>query len=90
MTIQHVNCRLLGHAWDYTTAWRKGRDFVQGLQCMRCGTDRRVTITSQGVRKGNSYTYPADYKVPGGLSPKQRAALRLTAFREHLEMKEME
>lgn len=81
--VHHVNCRLLGHAWDYTTVLKDGPHYVQGLRCMRCGTERRVKIHSRtGESKGNSYTYAPDYRVPGGLSPDDRARLRLATFRE--------
>lgn len=82
---KYVKCRLLGHAWDYTTVQRDGRNLIQGLRCLRCGTERKVTINGRtGVNLRNNYNYAPNYTVPGGMSARDRAELRLEEFRQHL------
>ena len=82
--VHHVNCRLLGHAWDYTTVLREGPFYVQEMACMRCGTVRRQKIHARtGEPHGNSYQYVADYRVPGGMTRQDKSRLRLGVFREH-------
>ena len=82
--VHHVNCRLLGHAWDYTNVLRDGVFYVQEMKCLRCPTVRRQKIHARtGEPYGNSYTYPDNYRVPGGMSRTDRSRLRLGVFREH-------
>jgi hypothetical protein len=80
-------CRTWQHAWDYTTVKRKGRDLVQGLACIRCGTMKTVKIDSRtGERLANYYDYPDNYtlKEGGSMTQRERAALRLSEVKRHL------
>lgn len=78
-------CRSWGHAWDFTTVVRKGQDYIQGLRCVRCETERFTAINMRtGESHGNSYSYAKGYQVTGGaLTPKERAALRLGEVKRH-------
>lgn len=80
-------CRTFLHAWDPTTVKKDGRNLIQGLVCLRCGTIRSVRIDSRtGERKGNAYDYPDNYLLDGGgaLTQRERAALRLAEVKRHL------
>lgn len=80
-------CRSFGHAWDYTTVEKRGREFIQGLKCIRCETERFIGIDSRsGETKGNRYLYADGYLFHGGgaLTPEERAELRLAEVSGHL------
>lgn len=80
-------CRVFGHAWDYTTVKQQGREYLQGLVCSRCGTERFVRINARsGVTKGSRYSYSDGYLFKGGgaLTPAERAELRLVEITGHL------
>ena len=84
---QHRMCRVFMHAWDYTTVKREGRIYLQGLACMRCGTERFMKIDPRtGEIKGASYRYAAGYLFNGGgaLSSRERAELRLAEVTGHM------
>lgn len=79
-------CRVLGHAWDYTTVKRVGGEFVQGLTCLRCETLRYIKVnTRTGEASGSRYSYPDGYLFHegGALTPRERARLRLSEIRAH-------
>ena len=92
---QYAMCRTWQHAWDYTSVERQGGEYVQGLRCIRCGTERFVKVDARtGDRGGNRYVYPEDqdrnavpYKMPkgtgGALSVDERAAIRLEEVKVH-------
>lgn len=77
--IEFALCRMIQHAWKFTTVHRKGPVYVQGLECQRCHTTRRIRIHAKtGAIQGASYTYPAGYMLEGGrLIQQERNALRL-------------
>lgn len=84
---QFAMCRTFLHAWNYTTVEQKGRELIQGLQCLRCGTIRYVKIDGRtGERKGNTYDYPDGYVLSEGgpLSAKERAVIRLGEVKRHI------
>lgn len=84
---EYAMCRTFLHAWDYTTVKQNGRELIQGLVCLRCGTVRSMKIDSRtGERKGNSYDYPDGYVLSEGgpLSAKERATLRLGEVKRHI------
>jgi hypothetical protein len=84
--VEYAMCRTFLHAWDYTTVKKVGREFVQGLVCLRCGTQRSMRIDSRtGERKGNRYDYPEKYVLEegGALTQDERAALRLAEVKRH-------
>lgn len=76
---EHRMCRVFQHAWDYTTVKREGKDYLQGLICIRCGTERFVRINSRtGEIGGARYKYAEGYLIKGGaMSHYERADLRL-------------
>lgn len=83
----HRMCRVYGHAWDYTTAKRLGGEYVQGLVCIRCSTERFMKIDSRsGETKGSRYAYADGYLFHGGgaLTPQERSELRLEEILGHL------
>lgn len=80
-------CRVFGHAWDYTTVKRDGGEYVQGLVCIRCTTERFIRIDPRsGETNGSRYTYAEGYLFRGGgaLTPQERSELRLTEVTGHL------
>lgn len=80
-------CRVIGHAWDYTTVKQDGREFLQGLVCLRCRTERFLRINARsGVTNGSRYSYSDGYLFKGGgaLTPDERAELRLAEITGHL------
>lgn len=80
-------CRVFQHAWDYTTVKRSGGNYLQGLICIRCGTERFVKIDARtGLSSGSRYTYAPNYLFKGGgaLSVEERAELRLVEITGHL------
>jgi hypothetical protein len=87
--VEYAMCRTFMHAWDYTTVKKDGRHLIQGLVCLRCGTVRSFKIDSRtGEIKGNAYSYPENYLLDdggGALSAKERAALRITEVRRHMQ-----
>ncbi len=78
-------CRMVQHAWKFTTVTRQGTAFVQSLECQRCYTTRRLRIDARtGAIKGNSYSYPPGYLLEGGgLIQDERNALRLNMIRRN-------
>lgn len=83
---EHRTCRVYGHAWDFTTVKREDQNYLQGLRCLRCSTERFVKInTRTGELGGSRYAYPEGYLLNGGgaLTQKERAGLRLTEVRSH-------
>lgn len=78
-------CRIFGHAWDFTTVKRDGKSFVQGLQCLRCPTERHIKVNAMtGLPEGNKYDYPDGYLLKGGggaLSQQERGELRLSVVK---------
>lgn len=84
--VLHAKCRVLGHAWDYTTVTIEGPFYIQGLRCLRCATKRRMKIGKRDGRpRGNRYEYVPGYLVPGGLSWIERDKVRLREIRSHLD-----
>lgn len=84
--VEYAMCRTFLHAWDFTSVKKKGRDWFQGLVCIRCGTIRTMKIDSRtGERLGNSYDYPENYvlKEGGSLTQGERASLRLQEVKRH-------
>lgn len=92
----YAMCRTWQHAWDYTSVKRDGGEYIQGMRCTRCGTEKQVKINAKsGYREGgNRYVYPEDmnpeaeaYKMPkdsgGALSQDERAAVRLEEVLSH-------
>lgn len=79
--LEYRECRTIQHAWRYTTVEVDGGDYVQGLGCTRCGTERFVRIDSRtGELHGSRYHYGRGYLLRGGgLDPGERAILRLQA-----------
>ncbi|ALF02174.1 hypothetical protein SEA_LADYBIRD_33 [Mycobacterium phage LadyBird] len=83
----HRMCRVFQHAWDYTTVKRDGKHFLQGLVCIRCGTERFMKIDARtGLPGGNSYKYADGYLFKGGgaLTTQERGELRLIEVTGHL------
>lgn len=79
--VEYAMCRTFQHAWDYTTVKKDGRDLIQGLVCLRCGTVRKMRIDGRtGERLGNAYDYPEHYTFDEGgpLTADERASLRLS------------
>jgi hypothetical protein len=87
---QYARCRAWGHAWDFTTVSRASGEYIQGMRCVACGTERFVRINGRtGTREhGNRYSYPEDlsheaipYKLPhgsgGALTADERGAVTL-------------
>jgi hypothetical protein len=69
----HLQCRDFGHAWKWTTDFKKikGVDdrpvvMTRMVECLRCGTIRydEYAVPSMNRIK-SSYTYPDGYKVVG-------------------------
>ena len=86
----HRMCRIWGHAWDYTTVKQQGREYLQGLACIRCGTERYVTInTRTGEAKSARYRYADGYlfTAGGSLTPNERAELRLAEIQGRMSRK---
>lgn len=84
--VLHAKCRVLGHAWDYTTVTLEGPFYIQGLRCLRCATKRRMKIRKRDGRPwGNRYEYVPGYLVKGGLSVVERDRVRLREIKSHLE-----
>lgn len=84
---QYAMCRTFLHAWDFTTVKQDGRQLIQGLVCLRCGTVRYMKIDGRtGERKGNTYDYPDGYVLSEGgpLSARERASLRLSEVKRHI------
>lgn len=70
-----IECRLYGHAWDTVTLDFQRHHWVEGLQCMRCGTYREDEIrrrTGEVIRR--RYKYPRNYALK---EKKTRAELRV-------------
>ena len=83
--ILHAKCRVLGHAWDYTTVRVEGPYYVQRLRCLRCATKRSMKIGKRDGRpRGNSYDYTPGYLIKGGLSLPERDRMRLNEIRSHM------
>ncbi|QLF84599.1 hypothetical protein SEA_GAIL_35 [Mycobacterium phage Gail] len=83
----HRMCRVFMHAWDYTTVKRDGKNYLQGLVCIRCGTERFMKIDARtGLPGGNVYKYADGYLFKGGgaLSQQERGELRLMEVTGHL------
>lgn len=83
----HRMCRVFMHAWDYTTVKKEGKNFLQGLICIRCGTERWVKINSRtGELGGARYKYAEGYLFKGGgsLTAHERAELRLAEVAGHV------
>lgn len=83
----HRMCRVFGHAWDYTTVKRHGGEYLQGLVCIRCSTERFIRIDPRsGETKGSRYAYADGYLFHGGgaLTPEERSELRLEEILGHL------
>ncbi|ASR75850.1 hypothetical protein J4U02_gp003 [Mycobacterium phage Aziz] len=77
---KHRMCRVFGHAWDYTTVQKDAGNFIQGLVCIRCTTERFMKIDARtGETKGSRYGYADGYLFKGGgaLTPTERSELRL-------------
>jgi hypothetical protein len=87
---QYTTCRAWGHNWTFTTVQRAQGEFIQGMRCLGCGTERWVTINSKnGMREhGNKYKYPeqldkeaAPYQLPkdtgGHFTAEERGACTL-------------
>lgn len=86
MKAVHTRCRIFGHAWDFTTVIQDGVYYLQGLRCTRCGTNKHIKIHSKtGQVYGYGYRYVKGYLVPGGFTPDERNALRLTEVKRHLK-----
>lgn len=83
--VQYAACRTFLHAWDFTTVDREGGLYIQGLRCLRCGTERHVKINARtGEPKGNKYDYPDGYLITGGaLTARERWSLRLSEVKRH-------
>ncbi|AHJ86400.1 hypothetical protein 40AC_36 [Mycobacterium phage 40AC] len=84
---QHRMCRVFMHAWDYTTVKRDGSNYLQGLVCIRCGTERFMKINAKtGLPGGNKYRYADGYLFKGGgaLTQQERGELRLIEVTGHL------
>ena len=84
---EYATCRTWQHAWEPTTVERKGGEYIQGLRCIRCTTERFVRVDARtGERAGNRYLYPDGYtlKSGGALSAEERAELRLFEVTGHL------
>lgn len=93
---RYAACRTWQHAWDFTTVKKEGIEYIQGLRCIRCGTERAVRISSKDGDRvgGNKYMYPEDlnpeaepYKMPkdsgGMLTADERSAIRLMEVKAH-------
>lgn len=84
--VLHAKCRVLGHAWDYTTVAIEGPFYIQGLRCLRCSTKRKMKIGKRDGRpRGNRYEYVPGYLIPGGLSLPERDRVRLREIKRHLD-----
>lgn len=84
---RYSTCRTWQHAWEPTTVERRGGDYVQGLRCLRCTTERFVKVNARtGDRAGNRYLYPEGYVLKGGgsLTARERAEIRLAEVRGYL------
>ncbi|QGH79704.1 hypothetical protein SEA_ANON_33 [Gordonia phage Anon] len=83
---EHRMCRVFQHAWEYTTVKQDGRNYLQGLRCIRCGTEREMKVNSRtGEAGGSRYKYADGYlmKGIGALTQSERAALRLAEVSGH-------
>lgn len=81
-------CRVIGHAWDFTTVDRDGKFYIQRMRCLRpgCGTQRSYRINAKtGETGGSSYVYPEGYIRKGGFTPDDRAKLRLRVIRRNVQ-----
>lgn len=84
---EHRMCRVFMHAWEYTTVKREGGVYLQGLTCIRCGTERFMKVDPKtGEIRGARYRYSEGYLLKGGgaLSHEERAELRLVEVAGHL------
>ncbi|AHG23816.1 hypothetical protein CH25_gp70 [Mycobacterium phage EagleEye] len=87
VSAKHRMCRVFQHAWEYTTVKRDGANYLQGLACIRCGTERFMKIDARtGEAGGSKYKYADGYLFKGGgaLTVSERAALRLIEVSGHL------
>lgn len=87
---QYVACRSWMHAWEFTTVERSGGEYIQGMRCLRCPTEKTVRINARtGMREhGSTYKYPeqldpnaAPYQMPkdsgGALTSEERGEIML-------------
>ena len=84
---RYSTCRTWQHAWEPTTVERQGGEYVQGLRCLRCTTERFVKVNARtGHRDGNKYLYPEGYLLKGGgaLTADERAEIRLAEVKGYL------
>lgn len=82
-----IECRTLMHAWKYTTVLEHtnedgSKSYTQGMQCLRCRTDKYQDLDKFGHIIGTRYVYPDGYLMSEGvaLNVEDRAALRLRAI----------
>ena len=86
---EHRMCRVFQHAWEYTTVAREGKDYLQGLICIRCGTERIIKINARtGELGGARYRYAEGYLIHGGaMTADERADLRLAEVAGHMPVR---
>ena len=96
---EYVQCRGWSHLeWVFTTLEREGGEYVQGLRCLACGTEKKVRRNARtGRRKpGNKYIYPEDlnpeavpYKMPKGsggvFTAEERDAVAMIDIKSRLD-----
>ena len=80
-------CRVFMHAWEYVDVQKDGRELIQSLRCLRCGTEKFVRINGRtGEAKGYTYDYPDDYLITGGaMLPEERSAIRLAQVKTNMK-----
>lgn len=71
-------CRDLTHAWQPSTAFRNGAEYIRELRCIRCSTVKVQTLSLHGYILRSEYRYAAGYvRSSGGrLTREDRAELR--------------
>lgn len=64
-------CRDVGHAWSLEEDFHRTATGMieRTLVCSTCTTERRDLWFATGVRHRNTYRYPDDYRIPGGMRP---------------------
>lgn len=80
---EHLECRDLQHSWRPYTVKRRGRVYIQTLQCSRCITQKTRKITDKGRVVGTPvYHYPPGYVVHGlgHMTAEERGEVRMRSM----------
>lgn len=75
---EQLLCRDLAHAWQPSTAFRNGREYIRELRCVRCATVKAQALSLDGYILRSEYRYEDGYVKTGGgrLTREDRAELR--------------